>query len=115
MLTSPISTLQLNFIRPFAPASTASIEAPGHVMDLRKAPLVEIPPPSTLEVTSAGNVTDLRIRPRVSIVIPVFNAGKDLPEAVESVVTQTFQVGHFSPSVVSIKLNFASGRSLLFS
>jgi glycosyltransferase involved in cell wall biosynthesis len=31
--------------------------------------------------------------PRVSVIIPVYNAGKDLPEAVESVVSQTFEVG----------------------
>jgi GT2 family glycosyltransferase len=31
--------------------------------------------------------------PRVSVIIPVYNAGKDLPEAVESVVAQTSQVG----------------------
>lgn len=40
----------------------------------------------------AANEGGATSSPRVSVVIPVYNAGKDLPEAVESVVSQTFEV-----------------------
>ncbi|GAQ77848.1 hypothetical protein KFL_000040480 [Klebsormidium nitens] len=73
--------------RPLHRDSCWGVRTELHFMRPAKTPL-----PGKLSLSEhAANRGGATSSPRVSVVIPVYNAGKDLPEAVESVVSQTFE------------------------